>query len=203
MHAPVWAAQEPWVAILVMVLSAGFWIVSNLFKALAQPPKQVNQGGRALPGGPPNAGAMPMSLEAFLQEARRRREEAEASQYPQPEPLATRDQPQPGDRNKEKRRKNRKGQPNPARNPAIARKAMPPPEQQVPVAEVVPDPIPMDLGREAPALLRRTERAPVADFLASALAKAHGVQACLVLGEVLGSPRCRRPFRPASAPRRG
>lgn len=205
MIAPPWAAQEPWVAILVMFLSVGFWIVSSLFKALMEPPRQVKPGP-GVPGGPPPVPRAPISLEEFLQEARRRRAESETSQTAAP-PQAPLPTSKPKDRPGEpgKRRKNRKAsQAAPGGQAGVPVAEIVNPDQQVPQAVVVPEPIVMSVGPRQEAVGKPVADHPLREFMHASLSSPQGIRGSLVLGEILGQPRCRRPYqRPGSQHRPG
>lgn len=205
MITPPWAAQEPWVAILVMFLSVGFWIVSSIFKALMEPPKQVKPGP-GLPGGPPPVPRSPISLEEFLQEARRRRGESESTQ-PAAQPLAQQSTSKAKDRAGEsgKRRKARKASPeDPARQPAFPVAEFADREPQVPQAIVVPESIVMSAGPRQVAVGKPVADHPLREFMLASLSSPQGIRGSLVLGEILGQPRCRRPYQgPGSRHRTG
>lgn len=202
MIAPPWAAQEPWVAILVMFLSVGFWIVSSLFKSLMEPPRQVKPGP-GVPGGPPPVPRAPISLEEFLQEARRRREESQTAQPAVPPP-AQQPLPKPKDRAGEpgKRRKNRK--PAPVGQAGVPVAEIVKPDPQVPQAIVVPEPILMSVGPRQEAVGKPVADHPLREFMRGALSSPQGIRGSVVLGEILGQPRCRRRYqRPGSQHRPG
>lgn len=178
-----WAAQEPWVAILVMMLSVGFWIVSSLFKALMEPPRQVKPGAGANPGGPP-APRTPMSLEEFLLEARRRRSASEANAPPPPEqPVVVK----PKDRLPEGGSRRRK----PRKNPVQSIVQPPPPPAEPPPAILVPDPIAMTTPPKQEAIGKPFAEHPLGAFMRSTLANPATLPGALILGEVLGPPRSR------------
>lgn len=199
MNAPPWAAQEPWVAILVMILSVGFWIVSTLFKTLMEPPKQVRPGPGGPPGGPQPSPRAPLSLEEFLQEARRRRSESVPAQPVVPGTLSP-SPAKPRDRTAEtgKRRKNRK----PAQVSQEAQRApiaeIVRPEPQAPHAVIVPEPVAMVTAPRQEAVGTPVVEHPLREFIRSALGSPQGIRGSLVLGEILGQPRSRRPFGTAS-----
>ena len=196
MTAPLWAAQEPWVAILVMFLSVGFWIVSSLFKSLMAPPRQVKPG-QGLPGGPPPVPRSPLSLEEFLQEARRRRVETESSQ-PASAPSTQQPTSKPKDRAAEsgRRRKNRKSaQQGAPGTPVVPLAEIVNPEPQVPQAIIVPEPIVMSAGPRQEAVGKPTADHPLREFVRASLSSPQAIRGSLVLGEILGQPRCRMSYQ--------
>lgn len=204
MNAPPWAAQEPWVAILVMILSVGFWIVSTLFKTLMEPPKQVRPGPGGPPGGLVPSPRTPLSLEEFLQEARRRRSESEPNQSVLLSPVSqtpTKSKDRAGETGK--RRKNRKPTQASPESQRVPLAEIVNPEAQVPQALIVPEPIDMATAPRQEAVGKPVEEHPLRGFMRAALSSPQGIRGSLVLGEALGQPRCRRPYGPASHHRPG
>lgn len=187
-----WAAQEPWVAILVMMLSIGFWIVSSLIKALAEPARQ------ARPGQAPVDQA-PISLEEFLQEARRRRGENNAGTVVSP--VATAKEPSAPEparvaANAAKRRKARLAreaapvqQTSHADQPTGSGLALP----AVPaVAALTAIPEALSILVQSTPTGERQVQHPFNRFLGQVLADKRNIQATILLGEVLGQPMCRK-----------
>jgi hypothetical protein len=201
-----WAAQEPWVAILVMMLSVGFWIVSSLMKALAEPARPVRPG-QAPPMGQGPVARAPLSLEEFLQEARRRRGEADAAPMATAAPAPELPAPEPTGvaADAAKRRKARK-----ARDAASAPLTMDTNQtpELGPALPALPAMAALSATPEALSVLVQSTQTgqqqaqhPFNRFLSQVLSDRRNIQATILLGEVLGQPLCHK-RRGLTPPRR-
>jgi hypothetical protein len=192
-----WAAQEPWVAILVMMLSVGFWIVSSLMKALAEPARPVRPG-QAPPMGQDPAARPPLSLEEFLQEARRRRGEVNTAPATIIEPVAEEPKPEFTGAAADAARRRKAKKAREAASAPLTMNTNQTPELG-PALPATPAVAAMSAIPEALSVLVQSTQTgqkqvqhPFNRFLGQVLADRRNIQATILLGEVLGEPMCRK-----------
>lgn len=156
---------------VILIAGVAVWIITTLLRGAAD--EQANKGA---PGEGPRRREVSSELEQFLEEVNRRRRSADRPlAVPPPEP---RPEPEP-----------------PPRPVIVARpepRRMPSPP---PVVEVVPVALPAEEPKPRPVpvveLARREPVAPLA--LRRLLQSGEGLRTAVMLQEVLGPPRARRP----------